>query len=110
MTMKKGILHVELVDRPRARCSNAENNVDGGRFNNWIEGLIIVDAVLLRETLDNLASLVSSKRTISIILVLENPLASDDVGTRWTRNQPSGVVINKSLKFLRHSSTPLRIS
>jgi len=86
MTMKKGVLHVELVDRPRARGSNAENNPDGGRFNNWTEGLIVVDAVLLRETPDNPASLVPSKRTISIILVLENPLASDDVGARWTRN------------------------
>jgi len=75
MTMKKGVLHVKLVDWPRARGSNAENDANGGRLDNWTEGLIIVDVVLLRETPDNPTSLVPSKQTISIILVLENPLA-----------------------------------
>ena len=109
MTMKKGVLHVELVDQPRARGSNAENDADGGRIDNWTECLIVVDVVLLRETPDNPASLVSSKQTINIILVLENPLASDDVGARWTRNQTPGVV-NERLKFLCHGGTPLWIS
>ena len=49
MAMKKGILHVELVDRPGAGDSQAEDDPYGGRFDNRTEGLVVVDAVLLGE-------------------------------------------------------------
>jgi len=47
MTMKEGILHVELMDRPRARYGEAEDDPNRGRFDNRTESLVIVESMLL---------------------------------------------------------------
>jgi len=47
MTMKKSVLHVQLVYRPSARSGDAEDDPNSGRFDNRTERLVVVDAVLL---------------------------------------------------------------
>jgi len=47
MTMKEGILHVELMDRPRARYGEAEDDPNRGRFDNRTESLVVVESMLL---------------------------------------------------------------
>jgi hypothetical protein len=61
MAMKKGVLHVQLMDRPGARNSNAENSPDGGWFDNRAERPIVVDAVTLLETTDDPPGLMTSQ-------------------------------------------------
>ena len=81
MAVKKDVLHVQLMYRPGARGGDAEDNPDGGRFDNRAERLVVVDAVPLREATNNPYGFMTSQRAISIILVLEDPLPGDDVGT-----------------------------
>lgn len=79
--MKEGIFDVELVDRSGMGGGDAKNNVNGGGFNSRAEGFNIVDAWLLRIPANNPSCLVTSKRTIGMEFMLEDPLPSDYVGT-----------------------------
>jgi len=86
MSVKKRVLHVQLANRPRAGSSDAQNSPNCRRFDNWAERLVVVDAVLLGEAADDSACLVASESAIGVVLVLEDPLARYDVGTRRTWN------------------------
>ena len=41
--------------------------------------------------------------------VFEQPLASDDVRTRWPRYKAPSVIVDQRLVLLCHHSTPIRI-
>ena len=84
--MKKSVLHVQLMNRPGAGDCYAEDGADGGRLDDGAERLVVVDAVLLGEAADDSACLVASESAIGVVLVLEDPLARYDVGTRRTWN------------------------
>ena len=86
MSVKKRVLHVQLVDGPGTRSGDAENSPDGCQFDHLAERLVVVDAVLLGEAADDPACLVASESAIGVVLVLEDPLARYDVGTRRTWN------------------------
>jgi len=73
--VKKSILDVMLVNRPGARGGGAKDNIYCCRFDNWAEGFIIVDVVLLGEATDQPTSLVKGKRAIRVEFTLINPLA-----------------------------------
>jgi len=47
VTMKKCVLHVELMDRPGVRGGDAEDDTYRRQFDNRTEGLVVVDAMLL---------------------------------------------------------------
>ena len=109
MTVKESILHVQLVDRPGARCGDAEDGPNGGRFDHRAEGIVVVDALALREAADHPASLVAGKRSIGVELVSEEPFSRHDVGTGGTRDELPGVVVDKSLVLIRHRCAPVGI-
>jgi hypothetical protein len=58
--VKKGILHVQLVDRPLTRGGDAEDDLNGGRLDDGAECLVVVDAVAWGEASNDPASLVTS--------------------------------------------------
>jgi hypothetical protein len=91
VAMKKSVLHVQLADGPRTRGGDAEDSPDGRVFDHRVERLVVVDAVLLRETVHHPACLVTSKSAIGVVLMLEDPFPGDNVGTggRGTRRQVS---------------------
>jgi len=101
MAMKKSIFHVELMD------GEAEDDPYRRRFDNRTEGLVIVDVVLLREPANNPPGLVSSEGAVGVVLVLEDPLAGDDISMRWSRNKPPGVVVDERLVLVNHRSAPI---
>jgi hypothetical protein len=72
--MKKGILDVELVNRPGTQYRDAEDGADHGWLDHGTECLIKVNSMLLREPTDDPASLVTCKAAIRSELVLEDPL------------------------------------
>ena len=86
MSVKKRVLHVQLANRPRAGSSDAQNSPNCRQFDNWAERLVVVDAMLQGEAVDDPACLVASESAIRVVLVLEDPLARYDVGTRRTWN------------------------
>jgi hypothetical protein len=57
----------------------------------------------------NPASLVPFHGAIRIELVLENPLAGDDVGANVARDKILGVVGDQGSKFFFHNTTPIWI-
>lgn len=93
--MKKSVLHIELVDRPLARSGNAEDNANGGRFDNQTEHLALIDPKLLRETANNPSCLVTSECTKRMKFMLKDPLACDHIGTSGARNQLPCAIINQ---------------
>jgi hypothetical protein len=87
-----------------------QNSPDRARFDNRSERIHEVDAGALTEALDHPARLVALECTIGVQLVLEHPLASDDVGARKARNELPSLVPLQSIKPFLHSRTPLRIA
>jgi hypothetical protein len=73
VAMKKGILDVELVNRPRPRESDAEDDADRGWLDDGAEGLVEINPRLLREAADDPSSLVASKAAVGVKLVLVDP-------------------------------------
>jgi len=110
MTMKKSILDLQLMNRPMTRGYNTQNYTDYSWFNNRTESLIIVNAMLLRKSPNHPTSFVTSKRTIKMILMLENPLSCHDISTRRPRNKTPSTIVNQGLKLICHSCSPIRIS
>jgi hypothetical protein len=72
--MEESVLDVELVDRPGARDCNAEDDADRGGFDDGTKSLVKVDARLLRKSMNHPSSLMASKTSIGVKLMLENPL------------------------------------
>jgi hypothetical protein len=101
------------MKRPGARDGQGEHGADYGHLDHRAKGLIIVDAgsldLLLGEAVKNPASLVPFQGAIGIELVLENPVAGDDVGANGVRDKIPGVVGNQDSKFFFHGATPIQI-
>jgi hypothetical protein len=85
VAVKKGILHVKLVNQLGAGRGDAEYRPYGGRFDDRAEGIVVVDTLALGEASDNPASLVASEGPIGMELVPEDPLPRHDVGARGRR-------------------------
>jgi hypothetical protein len=109
VVIEKGILDIELTDRPRAGDSNGEDETDGGRLDNRTEGLIIVEAWTLRVSTNHPASFMASKSSIRVKFVPKDPFTGDHICMRRARNERPGFVVEKSLVLVRHSSTPERV-
>ena len=107
--MKKGVLHIQLVDRPMTRGGDAEDDANLRRLDDEAEGLIVVDAVTLSEATNDPASIVTGKGTVGVEFMLINPLASHNVRARWSRDETPGVVVDEGLVLIRHGSTPLGV-
>jgi hypothetical protein len=82
VTMEKGVLDVQLVDRPRPRDKTMQTVVD----------LIIANARTLSEPPKDPLSLVSVKGVVNVPLVSEHPLANHNVATAGVHNQVPGVI------------------
>jgi hypothetical protein len=93
--VEEGILHIELLNDPIMGDSSGEHHVNGGRFHNRAESLIVVDPRALSETLKDPTSLVGIKGPISADLVREDPLAGDDVGALRSGNKLPGPIAHQ---------------
>jgi hypothetical protein len=90
--MEEGILHIELLNRPVMGDSSGEHRAHGGRFQNWVESLVVVNSGALSETPKDPASLVAIESPVSAELVHEDPFASDDVGALRSWNKVPGPI------------------
>jgi hypothetical protein len=108
--MQEHILHIKLMNRPGVRDNQGEHGVDRGRLDHQVEGLIVVDVGSLGEVMKNPASLVPVQGAIRIKLVLENPLAGDDVGANRARDKISGVVGDQGSKLFFYGVASVQIN
>jgi hypothetical protein len=78
--VEEGVLDVKFVHGPTPRERQSEHGADGGGLHHGTKSLIEVHARVLGEPLEDQMCLVHVKRIVSLKLVLEDPVASDDVG------------------------------
>ena len=95
--MEKGILDIKPMDRPRPQGGDAEDAADRGQFDNRAECLIVVHVVLLGVTANSPLSLMAGQRPVGVVLMLVDPLPSDDIGMRRLRNKAPGPIMKVHL-------------
>jgi hypothetical protein len=107
--MQKHILHIKLMNRPGAGDGQGEHGADHDQLDHWAKGLNVVDVGSLGEAAKNPVSLVPVQGAVGVELVLENPLAGDDVGANWARDKIPCVVGDKGSKLFFHGVAPVWI-
>jgi hypothetical protein len=100
-TVEEGILDIKLANRPRAGDGKLQNKPDGSLFDNWTESLIIVKVRTLRVATNDLACFVAGKPAIRVKLLPKDPLLSDNISTRRTKNKGPGFLVEKSLVLMK---------
>jgi hypothetical protein len=107
--MEESILDVELLDQPIPGKSKGHDDVNYHGLHNGAESLVIIDIETLREPAKNPMGLVPLECPVGFELVLEDPLAYDNIGVTGVRNQVPSVVGHESSVFFLHSRPPMRI-
>jgi hypothetical protein len=107
--MEEGIFHVELLNGPVMGESSGDHRANSGRFYNRAEGLIVVNSGALSETPKDPTGVVAIKGPISMELVREDPLTSDNVGALRSGNQLTGPIIDQGSVLFLHSRTLMGI-
>jgi hypothetical protein len=92
--MQEGIFHVQLMNLPCFRCGNADNNSDGGWFDDGAERFFIVDAMLLSEPMYDPVSFISCKGTVRVVFVLKDALSRNNICTCRFRNKTPHILIH----------------
>jgi hypothetical protein len=83
--------------------------VDGGRLDNRVESLIVLDVGALGEAVKDPPSLVPFQGAIGVELVLEDPFVDDDIGANRMRDKISSVIGDESSIFFLHGMTPRQV-
>jgi hypothetical protein len=107
--VEKGVLHIELLNRPCVRCGESEHHVDGGWFHNWAESHVAVRPGVLSEALENPTSLVVVESPTGEVLVCEDPLVGDGVGATGPGNKFSCPIVHQGHILHLHSRAPVQI-
>jgi len=110
MALKKSVVDIELMDRPRARNSKRQNCPNCGWLNNWTESFSEVNTRPLSKSTKYPTSFVALKTPISMKLVLEYPLAGNHISSSWPRQQIPSVVGQEGRKLSFHCCSPVWIS
>ncbi|GMP86718.1 hypothetical protein CsSME_00039393 [Camellia sinensis var. sinensis] len=87
MTVKKSILNVHLIEKPMLSSSNKNQGTDNSHLGNRGKCLLIINTVLLRETLGNQTSFVALERTIRMSLDFMDPFTINQILASRQRNQ-----------------------
>jgi hypothetical protein len=112
--LRKGVVQehirqIELMNRLGAGDGSGEHGADRGRLDHQAEGLIVIDVGSLGEAVKNPTSLVPFQGAVRIKLMLENPLAGDDVGANGTRDKIPDVAGDQDSKFFFHAAASIWI-
>lgn len=105
-TMQKRILNVNLSHRPASRIGHGKNSPDGGWLDNRAECFPIIESSLLMKAFGNETSLVAFNSAISLSFKFEYPFTSHNISRSKGRDKGPCLILEKSIKFLMHSSTP----
>src|SRR3954468_6705189 len=106
ITMKKGILDIQLTEGPATRNGKTEDGTNRSGPDNRTESFIKINTSLLMKTLCYKPGFVALNRTICPMLKFKDPFAADDILLRRRRNQYPSVVLQEGIKFGGHSLLP----
>ena len=91
----------------RSICNQHAN---GFKASNGSKGFTVVDTLDMGVALCYQMSLVANDNPMSILLVLEYPLGSNDIMVpRWPWHQSLHLVVLKVFEFVMHGIKPIRI-
>lgn len=110
IAVQECILDVELMNRPASSRRKMQHRANGGWLDHRREGLMEVNPGSLREPADNPSCFASLERTIWVELVLEEPLAGDDIGMCWPWNECPCPIGLQGVEFFLHCRMPRRVS
>ncbi len=108
VAVEERIGYVKLTNAPIEVNSNGENHTDGSGFDDWTEGLSEVNTTALIEAFCNEACFEPLNRAILPTLNFVDPLVADDVVMPGARAEGPSTIGKEGIKFLAHSSTPIR--
>ncbi|KAF5959216.1 hypothetical protein HYC85_000425 [Camellia sinensis] len=79
MPIKKSILNIRLIRRPRRNSSDIDQCTDSSHLGNRSKCLLIINTILLRETSGNQTCFVALKRPIRMSLDFVDPFATNQL-------------------------------
>ena len=109
VTVQEGVGDIQLMHMPDSRDRQLKHGADRARFHKWSESVGEVYARALPKSTNHPSSLVALKRTIRAGLVVEHPLASDDIGMTGSRNKMPRAVALQGVKLFLHRYEPVEI-
>jgi hypothetical protein len=105
--MQEGIFDVGLVNRTVLRERKGHRITNSRRLDHWTESLVIIHTKVLGEATEDSTSLVFVEGNINVKLVVEHPLASDDVGAERMHDEIPCVVGEQGVVLLFHCVSPV---
>ena len=98
------------MNGPLSRSGNAQNSANGGRFDNWVECLIIVNIGSLTFSISNQSSFVPGKRTICLVFLLKQPHVMYNISPLGPWDKFPCFFRNKSIKLVLHGNGSVRVT
>ena len=108
VTMKKGILDIELIEGPLSDGSKNDQSAYSSHFGDGGKSLLIINAILLSETTGDKTGFVSFYRSIRVSLDFIHPLATNGDFARRKRDKVPSVLLVKGAKLFNHGMFPNR--
>ena len=109
VAMQEGIGDVQLMHGPSSGDGQLKHGADRARFNNRSKSVGEVHARTLPKASNHPASFVALESPVGTSLMPKDPLARDDVGTRWPRDKLPGAVPLERIELFLHRSEPMRV-
>ena len=109
VAVQEGVGDVQLMHGPSSGDGQLKHGVDRARFNNRSKSVGEVHARTLPKASNHPASFVALESAIRSSLVTKDPLARDNIGMGWPRNELPGTVPLERIKLFLHRSEPMRI-
>ena len=106
VAMKKDIIDVKLVDRPRTSSGNSKEEANSNSLGNRGEAVEVIHTLNQVVSFGDKALLVAIECTIGIEFSLKNLTATNSSLTWWKRSELPCVILLEGPKFLKHGKTP----
>ena len=107
VSVEVGGLDVHVVELPVVVSHEGEEKSKGGVADDWSEGLVVVDALLLCVALGHVAHLVLHELAVCASLDLAHGLAPDGVSAGWSGDELVGPGLLQGVVLGLRSGLPL---
>ena len=109
VAVQEGVGNVQLMHGPGSGDGQLKHGADRARFDNQGKSVGEVHARALPKAPKHPTNFVALESVVRTSLVPKDPLARDDVGTRWPRDKLPGAVPLKRIELFLHRSEPMRV-
>lgn len=107
--MKKGIVDVQLMNRPAIRHGKMQHNMDSGGLDHWTKSILKIDARALMKALGDQTGLVLVNSAIGVPFDTKHLFTTNKIVNRLRWNKLPSSIANESITLSRHGSSPKRV-